>query len=109
MEVKIFKWSNVINHICGDEIMEKAFDKFKDRVELSDWKSPNDIVKSFRTADTITCKGSPFNRVVFDIGGNKYRMICGYKFGKKNVVLYVRFVGTHAVYDEVNPCNINMF
>lgn len=109
MDVKLFKWSNVIYHVRGDKKMSLACEKFKDRVELCDWEIPNDIMKSFRTADTITCKGKGFNRVVFNIGGNKYRMICGYKFGKKNVVMYIRFIGTHSEYDEVDPCTINMF
>ncbi|MBI1308177.1 MAG: hypothetical protein GC181_16365 [Bacteroidetes bacterium] len=36
-------------------------------------------------------------------------MICGYKFCKHAVVLYVRFAGSHQEYDGINPCLINMF
>ncbi|MEM6633627.1 MAG: type II toxin-antitoxin system HigB family toxin [Bacteroidota bacterium] len=89
--------------------MKLAFEKFKDRIDMCDWSSPSDIMKSFRTADTITCIGKPFTRIVFNIGGNKYRMICGYKFGKNRVVLYIRFIGTHEAYDNINPCEVNMF
>ena len=109
VDVKLFKWSNAIEHISENKKMIIAFEKFKERIEQCDWNSPSDIMKSFRTADTITCKGRPFNRVVFNVGGNKYRMICGYKFGSRNVVLYIRFIGTHTEYDIIEPCKINLF
>lgn len=40
------------------------------------------------------------NRVVFNIRGNKYRLVAAikYSFG----IVYVRFVGTHQEYDDVD-------
>ena len=109
MKVKIFKWANVIEHTAKDAIMRKAFQDFYQQLMYCDWKIPSDIIKSFRTADIVSCEGKPFNRAIFNVGGNKYRLICGYKFGVNNVVLYVRFVGTHKKYDKVNVCEVNMF
>jgi len=109
MKVKIFKWTNVMNHCKGNAVMRKAFEDFYNQLKYCDWDIPSDIIKSFRTADIVPCEGKPFNRVVFNIGGNKFRLICGYKFGKKNVVLYVRFVGTHSEYDKVVVCEVDMF
>lgn len=44
------------------------------------------------------------DRVVFNIGGNKYRLVTyvNYEFH----TIYVRFVGTHAEYDEVDVENV---
>ena len=109
MKVKIFKWSNLINYCRKDKIMLKAFEDFYSQLQFCDWSMPSDIIKSFRTADIVTCEGKPFNRVIFNVGGNKYRLICGYKFGRKNVILYIRFVGTHKEYDKVNVCEVNIF
>ena len=41
------------------------------------------------------------NRLVFDLGGNKYRLIVhvSYKFGR----VLVKFIGTHAEYDRIDP------
>ena len=41
------------------------------------------------------------NRLVFDLGGNKYRLIVhvSYKFGW----VLVKFIGTHAEYDRIDP------
>ena len=40
------------------------------------------------------------NRAIFDVGGNKYRLITfiAYKFGH----MYIKFVGTHAEYDKID-------
>jgi mRNA interferase HigB len=48
-------------------------------------------------------KGS--SRAVFDIGGNKYRMIGKYAFGDNQVHLFVCWIGSHAEYDKL--CNEN--
>ncbi len=110
MEVKIFKWANVESLYSKNVIMSKAFNDFRHQLKYCDWRIPSDIAKSFRTSDIVTCAGKPFNRVIFDIGGNKYRLICGYKFGKSKVVLYVRFAGTHKEYDRIkDPCKIDQF
>ena len=39
-------------------------------------------------------------RVVFNIGGNKYRLIVHVRY--RFFTVYIRFVGTHAEYDKVN-------
>ena len=45
--------------------------------------------------------GNGSNRVVFDVGGNNYRVICKYWFGITRVHLYVKWIGTHAEYDKI--------
>lgn len=59
------------------------------------WKSPNDVKRQFRSASII---GG--NRVVFNIAGNKYRLIV--KIHYNTGIVYVRFIGTHREYDAVN-------
>ncbi len=39
-------------------------------------------------------------RVVFDIGGNKYRLVTAIHYRGQRI--YVRFIGTHKEYDEIN-------
>ena len=40
------------------------------------------------------------NRVVFDIGGNKYRLVAHVAFPYKQVL--IKFVGTHSEYDRID-------
>ncbi len=63
----------------------------------ADWEEPAHIIKTFATADLL---GNGSNRVVFNIAGNNYRVICKYHIGNR-VHLYVKWVGTHAAYTEL--------
>ena len=65
-------------------------------VNAADWTGPAGVKAQFRSADFV---GD--NRVIFDIGGNKYRLVAhvAYPFGR----VLVKFVGTHAEYDKINP------
>ena len=44
------------------------------------------------------------NRVIFDIGGNKYRLVVHVSYRFKRVL--VKFIGTHAEYDKIDPAAI---
>lgn len=61
MKVKIFKWANVVKHCEGNSIMMKAFEDFRSQLEYCSWEIPSDIIKSFRTADIVSCEGNVFN------------------------------------------------
>lgn len=65
------------------------------KVEKAKWKNINDLKEDFPSADYI---GK--NRVVFDIKGNKFRiLVLVYFDGQK---LFIRFVGTHSEYDKID-------
>jgi mRNA interferase HigB len=61
------------------------------------WAGPADIKRQFGT--TVDFVGD--NRIVFDIGGNKFRLIVRVSYEYKAV--QVKFVGTHAEYDWIDP------
>ena len=63
------------------------------------WKSPDDIKKFYASASFLED-----NRVVFNIGGNKYRLIVHIDYKRK--IVRVKFVGTHAQYDKINAKEI---
>jgi mRNA interferase HigB len=62
----------------------------------ADWATPQKIKNQFRHASILKD-----NRVVFNIGGNKYRLIVKINYPYR--VVYVRFVGTHKQYDLIDP------
>src|SRR5688572_15618941 len=65
----------------------------------ADWRSPADVKRDFRTASILRD-----GRVVYSIGGNKYRLVVWINFAYR--VVYVRFVGTHAEYDRIDAQNV---
>jgi mRNA interferase HigB len=65
------------------------------------WTSPADIKRQF--GSTVDFVGD--NRVIFDLGGNKYRLVVHVSFTFGRVL--VKFVGTHAEYDGINPETIS--
>lgn len=66
-----------------------------DEVVSAQWVKPADIKERFASASILKNR-----RVVFNIKGNHYRLIVAvaYKIG----VVYVKFIGTHKEYDEVD-------
>lgn len=65
----------------------------------SDWASPADVKKDFGNA-SILKEG----RVVFNIAGNKYRLVVKINYPYR--VVYIRFIGTHAQYDAIDAQTI---
>ena len=66
-------------------------------VDRAEWKGPADVKPLFgRTVDFV---GD--NRVIFDIGGNKYRLVVHVAYRFKRVL--IKFVGTHKEYDRIDP------
>lgn len=63
------------------------------------WKGPKEIKKVYPSASFLA-----ENRVVFNIKGNKYRLIVriNYDYG----MVWIRFVGTHAEYDKIDATKI---
>lgn len=63
------------------------------------WKTPNDIKRDYPSASFLED-----NRVVFNIKGNNYRLIVkvNYRFG----MVWIRFIGTHAEYDQVDATTV---
>lgn len=65
------------------------------QVRSADWASPADVKRAVRTASILKD-----GRVVFNIAGNKYRIVAWINYPYR--VVYIRFIGTHRQYDKVD-------
>lgn len=74
---------------------EDALEMWHRDTTISSWDSPSAIKEKYRNASIL--KGG---RVVFNICGNKYRLVV--KVAYKKHLVFVRFVGTHKEYDRIN-------
>ena len=79
-----------------------ALEEWMSKLKYADWDTSSDMKLTFPSVDLLA-NGS--NRAVFDIGGNKYRLIGKYAFGEKQVHLFICWIGTHANYDKL--CKMN--
>jgi mRNA interferase HigB len=64
------------------------------------WRTPQDVKDRYATASNC---GK--NRVVFNVGGNKYRLVVEVQY--QAGIVWVKFVGTHAQYDRIDVETVN--
>lgn len=65
----------------------------------ADWASPADVKADLRHASILRD-----GRVVFNIAGNKYRLVVWVNYLHR--VVYIRFIGTHSQYDRIDAQTI---
>lgn len=73
---------------------ETAIEDWYHKTLKSTWKNFSDLKKTFNSADSIGNQ-----RYVFNIKGNKYRIVAIVKF--QIGMVYIRFIGTHSEYNSI--------
>lgn len=63
------------------------------------WRKPADVIKNYPGTKVLSD-----NRIVFNIKGNKYRLIV--KINYEYQITWVRFIGTHNEYDVIDATKI---
>jgi len=71
---------------------QKALTRWFKIVQKTDFKNFVDLRVTFPSADLVD------DLVVFNIGGNKYRLIASIHFNRSKI--YIRYVLTHKEYDR---------
>lgn len=64
------------------------------------WATPHDLKKTFNSVDFVA------GRVVFDVGGNKFRIVAGINYPAQ--IVFIKFVGTHSEYDKIDVANVEL-
>jgi mRNA interferase HigB len=67
--------------------------------ERAKWTSPTEIKQQYSTASVLKD-----GRVVFNIAGNKYRLVVHIHYASG--LVYIRFIGTHKEYDSIDAQKI---
>jgi mRNA interferase HigB len=76
----------------------EAINEWWVKTKAADWSSFQDIKATFNSVDYV---GN--DRYVFNIKGNKYRLVTMIFFDIRTV--FIRFIGTHSEYDKID-CSI---
>ena len=61
----------------------------------AEWQTPQNIKDRYRSASFLEN-----NVVIFNIKGNKYRLVTKISYKRKTV--FIKWIGTHAEYDKKN-------
>ncbi len=83
----------------GCEDSEGQLKAWYKKTEYSEWQNPADIKAEYGSASILKN-----GRVVFNICGNKYRLVVKVKYEARMV--FIRFVGTHKEYDNIDAENV---
>ncbi len=65
------------------------------QLKTADWANPSALKRDVRSASILKD-----GRVVFNIAGNKYRIVVWINYPYR--IVYIRFVGTHKQYDAID-------
>lgn len=79
----------------GHEDAKRALEAWFYEAKHAQWSSPAEIKAKYRSASILKD-----NRVIFNIAGNKYRLVVRINYDSKTV--FIRFIGTHKEYDKIN-------
>lgn len=78
---------------------QATLERWYDMAEKAEWKNLSDIKVDFPATDYVGNQ-----HYVFNIKGNKYRLIVVVKFTIGHI--FIRFVGTHSEYDKIDAATI---
>lgn len=98
--MNVIKRQTLIEFYAKHADAKVALNTWFSTCKKADWKSYYDLQRDYPEAFPV---GD--NRVVFDIKGNKYRLIVRVLFVFKQV--QIKWIGTHADYDKINVKTIN--
>ena len=93
MRVISRRWLNELARRHPDA--KSSLDAWFHEAEDADWANPAQVKAQYATASILKN-----GRVVFNIAGNKYRLVVRINYAYR--VVYVRFAGTHADYDRID-------
>ncbi|MBC7473498.1 MAG: type II toxin-antitoxin system HigB family toxin [Candidatus Sericytochromatia bacterium] len=65
------------------------------------WSKTQDIKDKYINASFLAN-----NRVIFNIHGNKYRLIVAVDYPRE--AIFIKFIGTHKEYDSINANDVSM-
>jgi len=74
---------------------KEALEAWYQHTLKADWATPAELKAQFKSASILQD-----GRVVFNIAGNKYRLVVWINYAYR--VVYIRFIGTHKQYDGID-------
>lgn len=100
--VRVFNTNTLLAFSRDHAGSEQPFRELAKTLRQADWSSFEDVARAYPPSRAI--KG---DRVIFNVKGNEYRVVAAMDYKRKAV--FIKFVGTHAEYDKINPETVNRY
>lgn len=97
--MRIISRKTLVNYWAKVPSTKEELEAWYAEARSADWATPADVKGKYGNA-SILKKG----RVVFNICGNKHRLVVRINYVYR--VVYIRFLGTHAEYDQINAQDV---
>ena len=86
--------------VSGHGDARGPLESWHEEANKASWTSPQAVKDQYAIASIC---GN--NRVVFNIGGNKYRLVVEMQY--RAGIAWVKFIGTHSQYEKIDVENVN--
>ena len=83
------------DHQAAEQVVEAWIEMAK----AAAWATPIDVKAAAGQTDIL-----PDGRAIFDLGGNKYRLVVWINYRKRMIL--IKFIGTHKEYDKIDPSTV---
>jgi mRNA interferase HigB len=78
---------------------EQPLRSWLQEMKRGSFRRPSDVRRHYRSADFV---GD--DRVIFNIGGNKYRLVVHMSYRRQ--IAFIKFIGTHKQYDRIDAATV---
>jgi mRNA interferase HigB len=96
----ILSYKPIQDFIATSREAKPSLNEWFEKCETSQWVTYHQMKRTFNSVDAI---GN--DRYIFNVGGNKYRVIAMIHFRVRT--MYIKWVGTHKEYENVDPLTVN--
>jgi len=80
---------------------EQPLRSWLQEMKIRKFRKPSDVRGQYRSADFV---GD--DRVIFNIGGNKYRLVVHMSYRRQ--IAFIKFIGTHKQYDRIDAATVGI-
>jgi mRNA interferase HigB len=79
-----------------------SLSRWLETARAATWFSTGEVQQAFSKAKVLNRE-----RVRFEVAGGNYRMVVSFAFERQ--AAYIKFIGTHAEYDRIDPFTVSLF
>jgi mRNA interferase HigB len=95
INVRVVSRKTLVDYYNKHKETKSQLEAWFHELKKVEWNTPQEVKEKYGPASII---GN--NRVVFNIKGNKYRLVTEINYQMK--VVYIRFIGTHKEYNKID-------